>query len=63
MKSHEDDEIYENLDDNQPKRTKRTKFREIEDKDGTTAKRDKRSSKRSHRQKTIKDDSWPDADD
>ena len=63
MKSHEDDEIYEKLDDNQPKRTKRTKFREFEDKGGTTAKRDKRSSKRSHRQKTIKDDSWPDADD
>lgn len=63
MKSHEDDEVYENLDDNQPKRTKRTKFRGFEDKDGTTAKRDKCSSKRSHRQKTIKDDSWPDADD
>ena len=63
MKSHEDDEIYENLHDNQPKRTKRTKFREFEDKDGTTAKRDKRSRKRSHRQKTIKDDFWPDDDD
>ena len=35
MKSHEDDEIYENLDDNQPKRTKRNKFSELEDKDGT----------------------------
>ena len=63
MKSHEDDEIYENLDGNQPKRTKRTKFRESDDKDDTIAKRDKRSRKRSHRQKTIKDSFWPDEDD
>ena len=63
MNSHDDDEIYDDLEDIAPKRTKRTKFRETEDKDGTTAKRDKHSSKRSHRQKTIKDDSWPDTDD
>ncbi len=63
MNSHEDDEIYDNLEEFQPKRTNHTKFRESEDKDGTAAKRDKLSSKRSHRQKTIKDDSWPDADD
>ena len=63
MNSHEDDEIYDNLEDIQPKRSKRTKFRESEDKDSKTTKREKLSSKRSHRQKTIKDDSWPDDDD
>jgi hypothetical protein len=63
MNSHEDDEIYDTFEDIRPKRSKRTKFRELEDKDGTTAKRDKHSSKRSHRRKTMKDDSWPDADD
>ena len=63
MKNHEDDDIYDNLDDNQPKRTKRTKFREFDDEGDAIAKRDKHSSKRSHRQKTIKNDSWPDADD
>ena len=63
MNSHEDDEIYDNLEGHQPKRSKRTKFKDFDDKDGTTAKRDKHSSKRSHRQKTIKDDFWPDDDD
>ena len=63
MKNHEDDDIYENLDDHQPRRTKRTKFRELDEKDDMIAKRDKHSSKRSHRQKTIKDDLWPDDDD
>ena len=63
MNSQEDDEIYDSFEDIQPKRSKRTKFRESEDKDGTTARRDKHSSKRSHRQKTIKDGSWPDDDD
>ena len=58
MNSHEDDEIYDNWEDNQPKRSKRTKFRDFDDKDGTTAKWDKHSRKRSHRQKTIKDELW-----
>lgn len=63
MTQHEDDEHYDDRKDSQPKRSQRTKFRELEDKDEMAAKRDKRSSKRSHRQKTIRDDSWPDADD
>ena len=63
MNSYEDDEEYEKLEDNQPKRAQRTKFRERANKDDTVAKRDKHSGKRSHRQKTIKDISWPDNDD
>ena len=65
MKNHEDDDIYENLDDHLPRRTKRTKhtkFREPDTKDDMIAKREKHSSKRSHRQKTIKGDLWPDDD-
>ena len=60
MNIHEDDEVYDDFEDIQPKRSKRTKFRDFE---GTTAKRDKLSSKRSHRQQTNKDDLWPDNDD
>jgi hypothetical protein len=63
MDSHEDDEIFENLEDIQPKRSRRTKFRDFDNKDDTTAKRDKRSSKRSHRRQTNKDGLWPDNDD
>jgi hypothetical protein len=60
MTSHEDDEIYGNLD---APRSKRTKFRDVDHKDSKSAKRNKPNSKRSHRQKTAKDDYWPDAGD
>ena len=60
MNSHEDDDIYR---DKAVPRSKRTKFRDVDRKDGNGAKRNKPNSKRSHRQKTVKDDYWPDADD
>ena len=62
MNSHEDDEIYK---DNEAPRSKRTKFKDVDRKGGNSkgAKRNKPNSKRSHRQKTAKDDYWPDADD
>jgi hypothetical protein len=63
MNQHEDDEGYDNWEDTQPKRSRKTKFRDADDKEGMVAKRNKRSSKRSHRQKTTKDDFWPDSDD
>jgi len=63
MTEHEDSESYDNRKDLQPKRAQRTKFREFDDNDELGAKRDKRASKRSHRQKTIKDGFWPDNDD
>ena len=62
MNAHEDNHSYENLEDIQPKRTPRTKFREYDGEDDTIGKREKRSSKRSHRPKKIKEDFWPDAD-
>ena len=55
MNRQKDDEHYENGVDVPPRRSKRTKFREFD--------RDKRSSKRSHRRKSGKDDVWPDTDD
>jgi hypothetical protein len=57
-----DDEGYDNWKDSAPRRSQRTRFRELEDVDEKTAKRGKRSSKRSHRQKTHKDDDWPESD-
>lgn len=42
------------------KNFQRTKFRPSEDDDNGAGRRAKRSGKRSHRQKTIKDDYWPD---
>ena len=63
MNTHEDDHSYENLEDIQPKRSPRTKFRDYDDDNDAAAKRDKRSRKRSHRPKTVKEDLWPDADD
>ena len=45
MTEHEDDEGYDNWKDSTPRRSQRTRFRELEDKEEKTAKRDKRSSK------------------
>ena len=63
MTGQEDDDRYEDNTDNRLRRPQRTKFRPIEDIEDTAAHREKRSSKRSHRQKTVKDDFWPDTDD
>jgi hypothetical protein len=63
MSRQEDDEHYENDKDIPPRRSQRTKFREFDKDENTAGFRDKRSSKRSHRQKTGKDDVWPDTDD
>jgi len=63
MNSHDDDETYNDLEDAQPKRSKHTKFRDLDNKDRKGAKRDKPHNKRSHRPKTKKDDHWPDTDD
>ncbi len=62
MAQHDDDERYDDWKGNKPKRSQRTKFRDWEDRDDAAAKRDKHSSKRSHRQKTGKDEFWPDDD-
>ena len=62
MNRHEDDESYENDKDTPSRRTQRTKFRELDDDENAAGFGDKRSSKRSHRQKTGKDDVWPDTD-
>jgi hypothetical protein len=63
MTRQEDDERYENGKDTPPRRPQRTKFREFDEDENDTAIREKRSSKRSHRRKTGKDDVWPDAGD
>jgi hypothetical protein len=63
MNRQEDDESYENDKDAPPRRTQRTKLKQFDDYGEVTASRNKRSSKRSHRRKTDKDDVWPDADD
>jgi hypothetical protein len=55
MNRQEYDDGYDNGNDTPPRRSKRTKFRDFD--------RDKRSSKRSYRRKTDKDDVWPDAGD
>lgn len=62
MAEHEDDGRYDNWKDNHPKRSQRTKFRDSDDREQASGKRNKRSGKRSHRQKTVKDDVWPDDD-
>ncbi|MEE4111796.1 MAG: hypothetical protein V2I40_03215 [Desulfobacteraceae bacterium] len=61
MSRQEDDERYENGKDTPPRRSQRTKFREFDDDETAAAHREKRSSKRSHRPKTGKDEVWPDA--
>lgn len=63
MNRQEDDESYENGKDTPPKRSKRTKLKQFDDYGDVTEARKKRSSKRSHRLKTGKDDIWPDTDD
>ena len=63
MNGQEDDERYDYGNDTPPRRSKRTKFREFDDVENGAASRDKRSSKRSHRRRTDKDDVWPDTDD
>ena len=63
MNRHEDDDNYENGKDIPPRRSKRTKLKQFDDYEEVTAARGKRSSKRSHRRKTGKDDVWPDSDD
>ena len=63
MNRVEDDERYDNGNDVPPRRSKRTKFRDFDDGENAPASRDKRSSKRSHRRKSGKDDVWPDTDD
>jgi len=60
MTEHDDDDGYESWDETPPRRSQRTRFREAEDREEKTGKRNKRSGKRSHRQKTTKDDFWPD---
>ena len=63
MNRHEDDENYTDDKDIPSRRTQKTKFRDFDDDENDAAHREKRHSKRSHRQKTGKDDVWPDADD
>jgi hypothetical protein len=63
MSRQEDDESYEKGKNAPPRRSKRTKLKQFEDYGEVTEFRDKRSSKRSHRKKTGKDDVWPDAND
>ncbi len=63
MTSPEDDERYENGKDTPPRRSPRTKFREFDEDETAAAHREKRSSKRSHRPKTGKDEVWPDTND
>ena len=58
MTEHDDDG-YDSWDDTPPRRSQRTRFREVEDKDERAERRNKRPDKRSHRQKTYKDDFWP----
>lgn len=60
---NEDDENYEGGNKTPPRRTKRTKLKQFDDYEEVTEFRDKRSSKRSHRRKTGKDDVWPDNND
>jgi len=63
MNRQEDDERYENGNDTPPRRPQRTKLKQFDDYGEVTEFRDKHSSKRSHRRKTIKDYFWPDNDD
>jgi hypothetical protein len=64
MTWQEDDEQHvEDRNDIRPRRAQRTKFRPFEDIEETAAHREKRSGKRSHRQKTVRDHFWPDTGD
>jgi hypothetical protein len=63
MTRQEDDEHYENGKDAPPRRAQRTKFRDFDSDERAAASREKRSSKRSHRRRTGKDEVWPDSDD
>jgi hypothetical protein len=60
MTENDNDDGYETWDDTPPRRSQRTRFREVENRDEKAGKRNKPSGKRSHRQKTQKDDFWPD---
>jgi hypothetical protein len=60
MNWQENDEHRENEVVSRTKSIQRTKFRFLEDDDNGAAHRAKRSGKRSHRQKTVKDDYWSD---
>jgi hypothetical protein len=63
MNKQEDDESYEMEKSTPPRRSQRTKLKQFEDYGEVTESRDKRSSNRSHRQKTGKNDVWPDTND
>ena len=58
MNWQEYDGVYDDGDDVSSRRSRRTKFREFENHAHAADGRVKRSGKRSHRQKTIKDDDW-----
>jgi hypothetical protein len=60
MNWQENDDHHQNESVLRAKCFQRTKFRHFEDDESGSACRAKRSGKRSHRQKTIKDDFWPD---
>jgi hypothetical protein len=49
MNRQEDDEIYDNVRDTQPRRSKRTKLKQFDDYGEIVEARDKRSKKRSHK--------------
>jgi hypothetical protein len=58
MNWQEYDSAYDDGDDGRSGRPRRTKFRETESHSHAPDDRIKRSGKKSHRQKTIKDDYW-----
>jgi len=60
MNWQEDDEYDGRGNDPGPWRPRRTKPRLFEEETWWAEKREKRSGKRAHRQKTMKDDLWPD---
>jgi hypothetical protein len=63
MNRQEDDERYEMEKGTPPRRSQRTKLKQFEDYGEVAEFRKKRSSKRSHRHKTGKNDVWPDTND
>ena len=58
MNWQEYDSVYGDDDAVPSRRSRRTKFREFENHAQAAADRIKRSGKRSHRPKNIKDDDW-----
>ena len=62
MNWQEDDDRYDDAEDNASWRPKRTKFKPFEDQSYADVNRVKRSGKRSHRQKSFKDEYWGDHD-